>query len=306
MKNSSPHDFNNADTALSKLPALSKKRTLFSALSILFFILMLSLAVPAWLEIFAAWDVLFSAALLCIVLGVACRLLKRRYHKKAKAIISTYITSELLAEHFELLQYDPLRFFFTEELKVSKLGGWHWSKGNDFFQACYRGVHFRFSDIKLQYFSLLSLKINKTDTVFRGQWLILDLHKELPTSLMVSDMEEKGAHSRILTEHKDFDRAFMVLTEQPDIVPQVLTPGFMDFLLKPRNSISPRDAKHLFFTTKAVHIAISTGEDLFEPCRKTSDMAALRERITSEISMIKEIIDGFSLTEVLFSDEQSE
>jgi len=116
---------------------------------------------------------------------------------------------------------------------------------------------------------------------------------------MISEMESKGElgrHARVQIVQKPFsDTAFTVLTMSPDLVPQVLTPDFVEFLIATGRQFS-YNRRHLFFMGKQAHIGINTGRDLFEPCSNMRNATALRTRIQEEIDYIKEIIDGFLRT----------
>jgi len=238
------------------------------------------------------------------IVGGVCLYISRRYVKEKKALISDHVVKGMLADNFELIEYASQETFSEEQIQVSQLRGWNQITGNDWFRAKHNDVSFAFSDVVLRQAGGRS-----SSTKFRGQWLILDLHKEFSAPLLISEIEQKGMFSRrarAQMEQTSFeveDTTFTVLTESPEIIPQVLTPKFREFLSTTTSREMFYYEKHLFFMDKQVHIGIGTWHDLFEPCSNVQDIPALRERIQSEIDFIKEIIDGFLLIEGLVREK---
>jgi len=229
-----------------------------------------------------------------------------QYAKEMKGFISTYVVAGMLAENFELTQYDPLSSLTEEQLIISQLQGWDRHTGNDFFQGKHRGISFTFSDVAL--FKKKKLD-GRDDKVFEGQWLILDLHNKLPAPLMISTLETKGGfdkETKVQVQPEGLGDRFTVLTTSPHVVPQVLTPAFIEYLLTPNNLAGytfSTHRPHVFFDRMQAHIGLYTWDDLFEPCANVRDIPALRERVQKEIDYIKRIIDGFLLTDGLFAVE---
>jgi len=229
-----------------------------------------------------------------------------------KAFFSIYVVEDMLADNFERVEYLPHESLSDKQLHRSQLRGWNMSTGNDFLKAKYRGVSFEFSDVELS----SRTHRDRFDTmIFLGQWLILDLHKRIPAPLLVSEFENKdslGEETQVHIERYPLGDTFTVLTELPELVLCVLTPAFMEFLLRHRfsNSEDPFSSNartlHLFFWGRQVQIGINSRRNFFEPRGPGQDISALRERIQGEIDFIKEIIDGFLLIEWLFQREQSE
>jgi len=224
--------------------------------------------------------------------------------KEKKVIISAHVIQGMLADNFELIEYIPHHFFQKQQLGVSQLQGWSTNKGNDFFRAKYKGVSFAFSDVWLG---------NGRTTTFKGHWLILDLHKEIPAPLIISELEkwgELGQEAWIYMAQEPFRDTFTTLTKSPELLSQVLTPAFIEFLLTTRHpfgyTFSFHQPKHLFFGGTQVHFSIHTNHDSFEPCDDAQDVPALRVRVQREIDFIKNVIDGFLLIDGLFEEEKSD
>jgi len=291
---------NASDTALfQKLRPLSARRRKFEAIG--------------WVLVIFAAAMLFaiylgSDSLLVGILGVVggivggiCLYLRHLYVKEKKTLISTHVVQRMLEDNFELLEYNPYRTFTETELHAAELRRWNNHKGNDFFRARYRGVRFSFSDVKL-----LQNSGRHTSTRLKGQWLILDLHQAIPAPLILSELEGDGLfgglfdrRTRVPIEQEELNEAFTAITEWPDVIPQVLTPAFQEYLLATRSRFSYPE-RHLFFGGGQAHFGRSSRRDFFEPCSNVEDIPAVRERVQREIDAIKEILDGFLLIETLF------
>ncbi|MCL2843502.1 MAG: DUF3137 domain-containing protein [Oscillospiraceae bacterium] len=202
--------------------------------------------------------------------------------EEKKALISTHIVQGMLADNFELVRYLPKETFTEGQLKRSQLRGWNAHIGNDWFQAEYKGITFSFSDVKLM------SEGRDWTPFFKGQWFIVDLHKEMAAPLIISELERRGAlgrGARIQIEQKPFGDIFTVLTESPSLIPQVLTPDFMEFLVAIRHSLSHTEI-HLFFDGEQAQKKIYLNP---VTTYKTSQhsVSGYRQRLTSsnELSM---------------------
>ena len=254
--------------------------------------------VPAVIALIVSWfaaidDVTFIVfAFIGMGAGAIFMKISSEYLSKKKALISEYVVQAMLEDNFEQVEYNPTGTFSYEHLAASGLR-WTGSKGNDVFKAGYKGVTFAFSDVELW----RGVGRHRTD-VLRGQLLIIDLHRELSTPLMVSEIERRGRDSFSKGDRlQQFEGRFHVFCKSDELASQVLTPGFVEFLHE------RSDSQHLFFDGKTVHYGKDTRCDFFEPCSNVRDIPAVRERIQDEIDDIKHIIDGFLLNQYLFPVE---
>lgn len=301
----SPSPFPISDCTLSeKLIPLNKKRQFFFTLSIPLLVLAGISFLLFALEPFASTlaDILFFFLFLfCGILGGVFFFLSTQHTKEKKALISTYIVEEMLKEHFTLSSYEPLSTFSLEQIKASHLRRFHRIHGNDLIKATYKGIPFQFSDIRL-----IRQSGRSSHTIFRGQWLIIDLEKAIPAPLMVSEIEQKGKLKKgikVFTGHSAFDLQFTTLTENQELAPQILTPEFIHFLLATDNDTFAHQ-KHLLFSNKRIHMGIKSNQDFFEPCKNVDNIPLMRQRLLGEIDSIKEALDGVLLTN-LFSAEDT-
>ena len=304
-----PPDTPVTDCTLSeKLMPLNKKRQFSYILGVIFLVPAAVLFLVSYIN---ATESLLALSLLLGAGGGISLFISNNFTKEKKTLISSHVITGMLAEQFELYSYNPLSTFSQEEVERSELRRWHRISGNDMLAANYRGVNFHFADVKL-----VRQSGRSSHTVFKGQWLILDLPNEISAPLMISTLEKKGRFPRgqrnsIPTGNEHFDSKFTVLTENPELVPQIVTNSLISFLL-PTNyenidfddplamSFMQLSEHHLFFKGKEAQIGIHSGRDLFEPCRNVDDIPALRERILSEMDEIKAIIDAFLQIDALF------
>jgi len=229
------------------------------------------------------------------------------YTEQQKALIGTHVIEGMLAENFELIKYAPNLSLKEEQLVVSQLRGWDRHTGNDVFQAKYKGITFTFSNIRL----LRGARYGGP-TVSKGQWLILDLHKENSTPLMISTLEKRGGfvkEARVKVKPEGISERFTLLTEAPETIPQILPPDFIEFLITPRHPLGHKVSYHeihVFFGRTQVYIGLQTHHDLFELGDDMRDIPAFRRRVQKEINYIKSTIKAFSLIESLFGSEESD
>ena len=277
------------DTTLSKkLVPLNRKRSIFTTIGWVFLCCWLIVLLITWANNQLA-PVIFSFAI--VIAGVICIGISGSYKSKKKTIISEHIVQAMLEDNFGQVEYNATETFSDEQLTASGLR-WTGSSGNDVFKTEYKGVTFAFSDVVLWRGS----GRNQTD-VLHGQLLIIDLHREFPTPLMVSELEKSRDIFSKEDRQRQLEGRFRVFCKSDELATQVLTPGFMQFL----NTIS--ESQHLFFDGKTVHYGRYTKDDFFEPCSNVRDIPAVRKRIQSEIDCIKRIIDRFLANEYLFPGE---
>jgi hypothetical protein len=138
-------------------------------------------------------------------------------------------------------------------------------------------------------------------TVFKGQWLIINLNKEVKPPLFVSELKVrvfKKSQANVQTENEEFNKKFNIKTDDESTAFNILTPRFMEFILTAEEIIKGK--KHLCFKGSQVFIVIETGKDSLEPGREAKDVMQLRARIQDEMAYIKSIIDELLLNKHLF------
>jgi hypothetical protein len=258
--------------------------------------------------------VCFPAGIIAFIAGAAAAKAK----KELKCIVSNHIVRGVLAEAFELITFMPGAHIGQNIINASGLfpsagffkGGWNRISGSDLVAGVYKGVRFSFSDLHLQE-ERGSGKNRKVTTIFKGQWLIIDYEKELPHGLTLrvrggGKMRTHGvgnrAKSDIETENMEFNKKFQIQTRDPHTAFYVLTPHFMEYILKAKQRSGAQ--AHFRFDRRQVHIALHNGRDLFEPTGKNlfamDNIATLKMQMQWDVNYITNIIDELLLNENLF------
>ena len=110
--------------------------------------------------------------------------------------------------------------------------------GSDHVRGMYHGVNVELSDIRLE--TVFEYTVTDKDgqtkteekrrTMFQGQWLILDFHKELSADLCVFEGGRKRS-CQIETENVAFNEKFGVSCDSAHDAFYILTPHMMEHLM---------------------------------------------------------------------------
>ena len=271
-------------------------KAVYWACSIAGIVLFLLLQVTSNYWLFA----LVLALVLVISWGYAAG---KTFDTRLKNLMSTNILRGVFTDAFESFEHTPLGHIPPNDIhNAGLIKDWNRISGSDFISGVHRGVNFCFSDVHLE------RRDDSGDsttyiTVFKGQWLILELAKEIPWRLQ---LRERGSgdytKSSIETENIAFNKKFQILTADPHTAFYVLTPHFMEYIL----SADKRAAAKTYINIKGkeIQIALHSNRDLFEAVGKkkfdTSNIPILREQMTWDVNYIKGIIDEFLLCGELF------
>ena len=255
------------------------------------------------------WLPMIGSILICIFIVAF-------FDQKKKKLIGCVheIEENMLASAFEMITHKPDAHIDEALLReVSFRYLWNTHRGSNLIRARYKGAGFTYSDVYLKQYGSRHRSL-----VFHGQWLILHLNKKIDSPLIVSDLliprnrEVKHGCVKvregfllanqipvIQTGNEAFDKQFTVLTEDPQMVSQLLTPAFMESILAARALAGAK--MHLRFTEDRLHIAIYSEENFFRPYDGLlTDIPALRMRLRWEIDFLTRIMDEFVSNEELF------
>ncbi|MDR2531848.1 MAG: DUF3137 domain-containing protein [Oscillospiraceae bacterium] len=232
-----------------------------------------------------------------------------RQKKRLKCIVSNNIVRGVLTDNFELAVYAPgshIRQSIIEHTKLIQLN-WNRISGSDLVEGTYRGVRFSFSDLLLRH-ETGSGKNRKIVTRFKGQWLICELKKEIPWKICLRERgsDNKRTKSTIETENIEFNQKFHIQAEDPHTAFYVLTPHFMEYIMKARRRANART--FMKFDGRQIHIALHNGRDLFEPYGKklfvANNIVTLRMQMQWDVKYITGVIDELLYNEKLFNKEE--
>jgi hypothetical protein len=247
----------------------------------------------------------------------ACLIAITSHHKKRlKSLVSNNIVRGVLSDTFDLTHYAPGCHIGQSTITESALiqRNWNTLSGSDLVEGSYKGVRFRFSDIHLEMVTR-SKNGKRHVTVFKGQWLIIELSKVLPWSLQLRSRTAVGKRikSDIETENIEFNKKFQIKCGDPHTAFYILTPHFMEYIMSAKNKANRQSQlrtnaqTHMNFSGQSVQIALHNGRDLFEPCSRRlfakDNIAALRKQMQWDADYITGIIDELLLNENLFKKE---
>ncbi|MGI6679542.1 MAG: DUF3137 domain-containing protein [Dehalobacterium sp.] len=245
-------------------------------------------------------------ALLFVLVVIAAR---KRFD--LKNVVGTALALPVLREVFEVCVYKPNSHLSGELIDESGFFNFYdRSTGSDYTEGRYRGVHFLFSDVHLERRDSDSDGKEKYRTVFKGQWLVCDLDRDLGITLRLKEQNTKvlfGTHesesgmSSIQTENIAFNEKFRIMTDDVHGAFYLLTPHFMEYLV----SLDERaDAQTFFcFTDNKLHIALHSWRDSFETEKvKTGELESLRQSFRDELKCLTDIIDILLQNNKLFEE----
>jgi hypothetical protein len=235
-----------------------------------------------------------------------------RYAAEAKMLLANNVTRGILSEMFEECIYSAKHGLTEELLKEAKLyANWDRVSGSDLVCAKYKGHSFSFSDVHLEKQSNDDDGMTNYNTMFKGQWMICDLAREMPSMLRLrenfqykKDGKREEGKSDIQTENEAFNNHFQIITSDPHTAFLILTPHFMDYIV---SADAAADARiYMSFVGNHLHILCETWKDSFElDNRETQvDVDRLRERMRGELTYIVSIFDELLQNEYLFGSDR--
>ncbi|MCL1823445.1 MAG: DUF3137 domain-containing protein [Oscillospiraceae bacterium] len=232
-------------------------------------------------------------------------------NKEIKELITNNIVRGALSEVMELSYLSYNAHIPAVQIDVSGITAkWDKCSGSDMVQGRYKGVNISFSDILLTK-RKRSGRRTYDETVFKGQWLTIELAKQVDGELKLIERgagdKFKRSKSDIETENVAFNQKFQILTNNPHSAFYVLTPHFMDYInsmdMKARAKTSMWFNKS--FGKSCVHVALNNNSDLFEfnarQINSPYSFAPIRDNIKREVRYITGVIDELLLNDYLFN-----
>jgi len=225
--------------------------------------------------------------------------------KEMKLFFCDNIVRGVLDETLELTEYSPLLYLEDGKINSSALfKGWNSINGSDLIEGEYKGVKFSFSDIHLEKITG-SGKSRHCKTLFRGQWLICELRRNIPQRLQLSEragLDFGQKKSAAETDNADFNKKFHISAADPQSALRLLTPNFTEQLMKLDSHADART--YISISGNQAHIALHNGRDLFEPIGReiytNSNIEPLRKTIRWDVRYITGVIDILLENECLF------
>lgn len=190
------------------------------------------------------------------------------YKKRAK-------TSGIMKEFvsfFGTFEYEFERILPDDLLNFSHIfSRFDRNQGDDFFIGSYKDVGITIAEEKLQKKVYIN-KRTKYVNVFKGICILLDMNKPfegrtvvLKDAGMLNTFKHISGMQRVQLEDLLFEKIFEVFSDNQIEARYLLTTAFMERVLKLRDLFKGKTIQFSFFDNKLL-IAISTAQDMFEPC----------------------------------------
>lgn len=261
---------------------------------------------------FVAFMLGFISGFLLIVGGIITFIVvENRITKPYKRAYKEQLVKGILSEKIDDLRFYPHSGIDKETVKstdMMSLGNIY--QVNDLIEGSYNGVRFSQSDILIQQ-RTSNGKNTTTTTYLKGRWLIFDFNKKFYCDLQVRDrhfayakksggwFSDRDKTEKLETESVEFNRTFKVYAENDSEAFYILTPHFMEALMKAKVQA---DGEVLFcFVDSKLHVAVNNKADSFEPpVWSPIDRETVRRSVTKDMSLITDLVDTLKLDERLF------
>ena len=256
---------------------------------------------------------LYSAGVIVAVIGggflcVGLITLKE-YKGHIKEQLSRSVVPQVLSEIFDDVEYDAYRHISPEVIHASGAFPFAYDKvsGGDYIKASYRGVGLELCDLVLEEEVRTtstdsdgnSTSDTKTITVFVGQWLILDFHKELSADLGVFEGLRKQ-YDQIETENAEFNKRYGISCDSVHDAFYILTPNMMEHIMAMDRRAGGKVYLR-FLREGKIHVAVHSRRDHFEVGNlNDADLATLQLKFRSEVRYVTELIDALLAVDTLY------
>ncbi len=250
----------------------------------------------------------FVAAIIVLIL-FAHRL------KKFTGTFKKQIVSRIIAFINPSLRYSPERFISEADYQNSGLylNSPDRYKGDDYVEGTHDKTFFCFSELHTEE-QISSGKESHWETIFKGLFIIADFNKNFSGRTYVWSEKKPQLNflnkrftsfgsglEKVKLESADFEKRFIVYSNDQVEARYILTPSFMERLVRLQQMTS--NEASISFVHTNIHIAIPMKNELFEPSVfRMNDFSRL-EQFRSTIQIVYEIIDELKLNDRLWTKE---
>jgi len=238
-----------------------------------------------------------------------------KQRKAFRLMFKEQIVRKLIGYVDPELCYEPGRCIPEREYKMSGLFQTSPDRynGDDYLEGVHDKTRFSCSELHTEY-KVNSGKNTHWETIFKGLFFIGDFNKYFSgrTYVWTADAPQLNFMSRLFSsfarelekvnlESAEFNRRFIVYSTDQVEARYILTPSFMERLVRLQQMTST-DTSMSFVQTN-IHIAIPMKEDLFEPAVFGANDFSRLEQFRATIQIVYEIIDELKLNERLWTKE---
>lgn len=294
------------DVQRQSLVKKSKWLNIFSWSMIILFVL-IYVAMGIWFENYYQGSKDFGFVLAMMpVLGLLAAIIvyshyERKWRMPYQDEFKTEIVKSIVTLIDENLSYSAKRKITRHEFQSSLLekylSWWtpiHSWSGDDYFEGTVGNIFMKFSEINAEYSDDYG-----TYSLFKGLFFKFDLNPVfdgflviLPTKSGKNPYREYG--SLIALVEPEFEREFIVYSDNEMRAIQLLTPSFMRSLIKFRHQLGTNLS--LSFVNNQLYVLISINKDLFEPTIYTTLLDFnLYRNFAENIQLGKEIVENLNL-----------
>lgn len=223
---------------------------------------------------------------------------------KMKELAAAELIPQTLSQVLEHVAYDPKGRIGDHVVRHVPMGfpfDFDEIRGNDRIAGTYRGLRLEMSDLELVDVRTVHTKNGtRTErvTVFKGQWIICQFKKQLSADVLLSERSALGQMFKlggIKTESEAFNSRFCIRSASEHDAFYLLTPHRMERVLS-MDALAQGDSYLRFGRDGLVHIAVSTGRNLFE-IGPERDAESLRQKFLREIRSVTALLDELCLEE---------
>lgn len=239
--------------------------------------------------------------------GGALTVIGKSGHSKLTAKLKDNVLNTIIKEHVTDGVYRAIPGISSEIVYESEtLRKATRFTSEDYIEGKINDVHFIFSDLHLQDRRSTG-KSSHYVTTFRGPFFQFEFNKNFQgrTFIMEGSMPTIfHGYEKLELESEHFNNVFKVYSNDPHNAFYILTPHFMEALLK-------LEARHegkisISLIDNKVNIAIYNNEDTFEcPMFRDFDKTIIDE-FKNDLLIIKDIIESLKLDRVIYKEEKGE
>ena len=155
--------------------------------------------------------------------------------KRYKSLYKELFVEEPLRQNFDNVFYSPNAGFSEDEVRgFNLIPSWNKFKTEDYLKATYRNIDFQMADFVIERTSGKS-----TVLIFKGRIIVFDFPSKFIMSTYIFTKDElysnkprRGIGEKIEMESIEFNRTFNVYSDMPHDSFYLLTPHFMEKLMK--------------------------------------------------------------------------
>jgi len=247
----------------------------------------------------------FPAGLISIFCGIVIVVYAKKGYKRVVVKLKATIINSILDEHVENGVYHPfgINSDFIDDSGLLKDEITYTIE--DYIEGDLNGVHFISSDIYIEGSLSIYQEETNNNNDFRGRFFQFEFEKDFNGKIFVLEGKMPCFHGykKVLTDSILFNSVFKTYTNNKSEVFYILTPHFMESLLK-LEANHPGNISISFINNK-LNIAINNKVDTFECTMFRKYNENLIEEFKSDFLVIIDIINSLKLKRFVRKNKES-